>query len=147
MILGFVYLAGLDNPELEKIEVQLHNVEVSSVNKIDNDAQLEVTFLIKNPGEKTFTISNIRYELFANGKLVGNGQYSNADVALPGRVLFVPGAEIEIGNPMKITPTEAGQELYNSIINGEITDYSVKGTVTLQTSWSEIDKEFTSHLK
>ncbi len=61
---GIVYYASLDIPQLEQVEIKLSDVELLDVNSIENRAELKVTFLVKNPSEKTFTVSFISYELF-----------------------------------------------------------------------------------
>ena len=91
-----VWYASLDNTELEQVEIKLLNVEVKDVNKIENSAKLEVTFLVKNPSEKTFTVPIIGYQLYADGQLLGSGQYSTEDIAMPGRAVFYSGVEIPL---------------------------------------------------
>ena len=98
-LMGFIVFYGsLDVPEIETTEIELHSVEVIEVNTIENRAKLEVAFLVKNPSEKTFTIPLISYDLYANGKHIGVGQYSTQDIAMPGRAAFYPGAEIPLKN-------------------------------------------------
>ena len=46
---GIVYYASLDNPQLERIEIELTNVEIIDVNNIENQAKIQTTFLVKNP--------------------------------------------------------------------------------------------------
>jgi len=78
-----VWYASLDNSELEQVEIKSLNVVVGDINKIENSAKLEVTFLVKNPSEKTLTVPIISYKLYADGILLGSGQYSTEDVAMP----------------------------------------------------------------
>lgn len=139
---GFVYYASLDNPALEQIEIQLTDVEIIDVNNIENKAKLQTTFLVKNPSEKTFTVAVISYELFANGNSIGTGQYSTADIAMPGRAAFYPGSEIPLTNIFQLISTESNSAEYQSIIEGESLQYSVKGIVTVETAWSLVEKEF-----
>ena len=89
MMGGFVYYASLDNPQLEQVEIRLGDVMVRDVNKIEETAKLEVVFLVKNPGEKTFTVPIISYQLFADGQLLGSGQYSTEDVACQVEQYFI----------------------------------------------------------
>ena len=133
---GFVYYASLDNPALEQIEIQLTDVEIIDVNSIENKAKLQTTFLVKNPSEKTFTVAIIAYELFVNGNSIGTGQYSTADIAMPGRAAFYPGSEIPLKNIFQLISTESNAGEYQSIIEGESVQYSVKGIVTVETAWS-----------
>ena len=144
---GIVYYASLDNPELERLEIELTNVEILDVNNIENKAKLQTTFLVKNPGDKTFTVAIISYELFVNDNSIGTGQYSTADIAMPGRAAFYPGSEIPLTNIFQLILTDTNAPEYQSIIEGESVQYSVKGIVTVETAWSLVEKEFESSIE
>ncbi|MCH8859844.1 MAG: hypothetical protein IH843_01655 [Thaumarchaeota archaeon] len=144
---GIVYYASLDIPELELMEIKLDNVELIDVNSIENKVKLRTTFLVKNPSEKTFTVATIVYDLFVNGKSIGAGAYSTADIAMPGRAAFYPGSEIPLKNIFELILTDTNAQEYQSIIEGESLQYSVKGIVTVETAWSLIEKEFESSLE
>lgn len=139
-----VWYASLDNPELKQVEVKLLNVEVRDVNKIENSAKLEVTFLVKNPSEKTFTVPIIGYQLYADGKLLGSGQYSTEDISMPGRAVFYSGAEIPLKNTFVLNKSDVNSEIYQAVLNGNISSFSAEGSITTETSWSLIEKEFKS---
>ena len=139
---GFVYYASLDNPQLEQVEIDLFSVEVLEVNNVENRAILEVTFLVGNPSEKTFTVPSITYELSANGKSIGQGKYSTEDISMPGRAAFYPGSEIPLKSRFILTEATVDSSIYQSIINGEDLDYSATGIITAETSWSLVEKEF-----
>ena len=144
--LGFYYYANLDIPELEKIQLEAIAVKVLDVNSIDNRANLEISFLVTNSGKKTITISNISYELFANGKPVGNGGYSTEDIALPGRALISPSDSIPLTSTFNFVSTEHVADEYLAITKGEQVSYIVKGSFTVQSAWTTVDKEFESTL-
>ena len=137
-----VWYASLDNPELEQVEIKLSNVEVLDVNKIENTAKLQVTFLVKNPSEKTFTVPLIGYKLFADGQLLGSGQYSTEDVSMPGRAVFYSEAEIPLKNIFVLNKSNVNSETYQAILDGNITSFTAEGVITTETSWSMIEKEF-----
>ena len=139
---GIIFYASLDNVELDQVEIKLTNVKLLDVNTIDNQAKFQVTFLIKNPSNKTLTVSVIDYKLYGDGELLGSGLYSTADIALPGRALFYPGAEIPLKNIFVLNKSEVNSEIYEDVINERITSFSAEGKITSQTTWSEIDKEF-----
>jgi len=143
---GIVYYASLDNPQLEQVEIELFDVELIDVNSIENQAKLQTTFLVKNPSEKTFTVSLISYELFANGNLIGSGQYSTQDISMPGRAAFYPGAEIPLKSTFQFVLSDVNAQEYQAITRGESVQYSVKGMITTETAWSLIEKEFQSSL-
>ena len=137
-----VWYASLDNPELEQVEIKMLNVEIKDVNKIENVAKLEVTFLVKNPSAKTFTVPLIGYQLYANGKLLGSGQYSTEDIAMPGRAVFYSGVEIPLKNTFILKKSEVNSEIYQGVLDGNLSSFSAEGMITTETSWSLVEKEF-----
>ena len=143
----FVFYASLDNPELEKIEIELAGVDLKDVNRIENRATLEISLLIKNPSEKTFTVSFISYELFVNDNSIGTGQYSTQDIAMPGRAAFYPGSEIPLKSTFQLVLSDVNAQDYQSITRGESVQFSVKGTITTESAWGLVDKEFQSSMK
>lgn len=147
LMVWFVYYASLDNPSLEQAEIELVNVELRDVNSLKNQAKYDVTFLVTNPSEKTFTVSQIGYQLYGDGELLGSGQYSTADIALPGRAIVSSGASVPLKNTFVLSMSEENSDVYNSMINKEITNFMAEGSLTTQTSWSVIESEFKSELK
>ena len=143
---GIVYYASLDNISLEQAEIKLASVELTDVSNINNQAKFDVTFLVKNPSEKTFTVSQIGYQLFSNDELIGSGQYSAIDVALPGRAVFYPGAEVPLKSMLTLSKSEVNSEIYDDMINNRITSFTAEGSITTETSWSISEKEFKSDL-
>ncbi|MDH3854367.1 MAG: hypothetical protein OES23_07925 [Nitrosopumilus sp.] len=141
---GIIFYASLDNAHLEQVEIKLTDVKLMDINKIENQAKFEVTFLVKNPGDKTLTVSVIDYQLYGDDVLLGSGLYSTADVALPGRALFYSGAEIPLKNTFVLSKSEMNSEIYEKAINEKITNFTSEGNITTQTAWSEIDKDFTT---
>ena len=139
---AIVWYASLDNPALEQIEIEIMDVEVFSENKVENTAKLTVTFLVKNPSEKTFTVSLIGYQLYADGKLLGSGQYSTVDVAMPGRAIFSSGAEIPLKNTFELDRSELNNEVYQAVLADEISSFKADGVITAETAWSVFEKEF-----
>ena len=141
---GIIYYASLDNVDLEQVEIKLTNVKLMNVNTIDNQAKFEVTFLVANPSDKTLTVPIIDYQLSGDGELLGSGQYSTADIALPGRAIFYSGAEIPLKNTFVLNKSEVNSEIYEKAINEKITNFTSEGKITTQTSWSETDIDFTT---
>jgi len=145
-MLGLVYYASLDNPQLQKAQLDLVSVKVLENNTIDKRATLELTFLITNPGEKTVTISNISYELFVNDKNVGNGQYSTEDIAMPGRAGIYAGQAVEIPSKFNLVYTDQIANEYSMITNGDQVSYKVKGVISVESAWSIVEKPFEATL-
>ena len=141
---GIIWYASLDNPQLEQAQIELFDVKVFSVNKVENSAKLTVTFLVKNPSEKTFTVPIIGYQLYADDQLLGSGQYSTEDIAMPGRAVFYPDSEIPLKNTFVLIKSELNSEIYQAVLDGRINSFSAEGIITTETSWSLIEKEFKS---
>ncbi len=139
---GIVFYASLDNDELDQVEIELTNVELIDVNTINNQAKFNVTFLVKNPSDKTFTVSVIDYKLYGDGILLGSGLYSTADITLPGRALFTSGAEIPLKNIFLLSMEDVNSETYQAMIDNKIRSFSAEGTIITQSSWSEAENEF-----
>ncbi len=143
---AIVWFASLDNPDLEKVEIELTDVEVISVNKVANSAKLNVTFLIKNPSEKTFTVPLIAYQLYADGELLGSGLYSTTDIAMPGRALFIAGAEIPLKNVYDLNMSDVNNEIYQAILDDDVSSFRAEGVITAESAWSTIEKKFDSSI-
>lgn len=146
MMGGIVFYASLDNPQLEQVEIRLDDVKIIDVNKIDNTAKLEVTFLVKNPSDKTFTVPIISYQLFADGILLGSGQYSTEDISMPGRAVFYSGVEIPLKNTFVLVKSNVDSGIYDSVVSEKISNFSAEGSITTETSWSIIEKDFKTSL-
>ena len=141
---GIVFYASLDNAQLEQAEIELFSVELIDVDNVNNQAKFDVTFLVKNPSDKAFTVGVIDYQLFTNGIELGSGQYSAMDVALPGRAVFSSGDQIPLNSIFVLTKSEINPEIYEDMINERINSFAAEGILTTQTSWSTIDKEFST---
>ncbi|MEK0320258.1 MAG: hypothetical protein QQN61_04090 [Nitrosopumilus sp.] len=142
MMGGFFYYGSLDNVPLGKVEIKLTNVELRDISSIDNQARFDVTFLIKNPSDKTFTISQIEYQLYNDEILLGSGLYSTTDITLPGRAAFFPGTEIPLKNIFVLNESEVDSKIYQAAIQNKIDSFSAKGIITVQSSWITVEKEF-----
>lgn len=141
-----VFYGSLDVPEIEQTEIELQSVEVIQVNTVENTARLQISFLVKNPGEKTFTVPIISYDMYANGKHIGVGSYSTEDISMPGRAAFYPGAEIPLKNFFNLVRSEANSDVYQMIVDGNNIQYTVEGNITIETAWALIEKDFQSSL-
>jgi len=142
MMGGIVYYASLDNVHLEQVEIKLTSVELKDINTIDNQARFNVTFLVKNPSDKTFTVSLIGYQLYGDGILLGSGLYSTADIAMPGRAAFFPGTEVPLKSVFVLDKSEVNSEIYQAATENKINNFSAEGIITTESSWSLIEKEF-----
>jgi len=139
---GIFYYGSLDIVPLEQVEIKLTNVELVDVNTIDNQAKFDVTFLVKNPSDKTFTVPLIGYQLYGDGILLGSGEYSTEDITLPGRAAFFPGTEIPLKSIFVLSKSEVNSEIYQDVIENRINSFSAEGSITTQSTWMTVDIEF-----
>lgn len=145
MMGGIVFYASLDNEKLEQAEVKLTNVELIE-NDLKDQIKLNITFLVNNPSDTTFTVSLIQYDLYADGILLGSGEYSTEDISMPGRASFFPNTEIPLKNIFEVNKAEIETKTVQNIIENKIGKFSVEGIITTQTTWTVIEKEFKSEL-
>jgi LEA14-like dessication related protein len=142
MMGGIIYYASLGNAELEQAEIELSSVELIDNGTTEDQIKFNVTFLVKNPSDTTFTVSVIEYNLYNNGVLLGSGKYSTEDVSMPGRASFFPNTEIPLNNIFVLNKADVGSEIFQSAT--ENTHFSAEGIITIQTTWTVSEKEFKS---
>ena len=140
LMAGIVYYASLDNISLGQVEVELTDVALREAG--ENEAKFTLTFLVKNSSEKTFVVPVIEYQLYGDDVLLGSGKYSTEDVALPGRAQLLPGAEVPLKNIFILNKSEINSEIYQSMINNEITNFIAEGMIITQSTWSVAETEF-----
>ena len=143
---GIVYFSTFDIPELEQSELELLSVNVKEIDSIDNRMTLNLVFGITNHGDRTVTVPEISWELFADGKSLGSSSYSISDIPLTGRALLTSGLEVPIQSEMTINLTDDIEDVYNAIAVGENLDYRVVGQYTVETAWQVIDMQFESSI-
>ena len=143
---GIVYFSTFDIPELEQSELELLSVNVKEIDSIDNRMTLNLVFGITNHGDRTVTVPEISWELFADGKSLGSSSYSISDIPLTGRALLTSGLEVPIQSEMTINLTDDIEDVYNALAAGENLDYRVVGQYTIETAWQVIDMQFESSI-
>ena len=143
---GMVYYSTLDFPELEKSELELLSVDVVEIDSIDNRITLNIIFGVTNFGERTVTVPEISFELFANGKSLGSSSYSVSDIPLNGRALMLSGMQVPLVGEITINLTDDIKDIYEAIAAGESLDYRVTGQYTIETAWQVIDIQFDSSI-
>ena len=143
---SMVWFSTLDFPELEKSELELLSVDVVEIDSIDNRITLNIIFGITNFGERTVTVPEISYELFANGRSLGSSSYSVSDIPMTGRALLISGMQVVLESKMTINLTDDIKHVYKSIANGESVGYRVNGQYTIETAWQVLDIQFDSSI-
>ena len=143
---GIVYYSTFDIPELEKSEFELLSVSVVEIDSIQNRMYVDVVFGITNHGERTVTVPEISFQLFANGKSIGSSSYSVSDIPLNGRALMLTGMQVPLVGKITINLTDDIKDIYEAMAAGESLDYRAVGQYTIETAWQVIDTKFDSSL-
>jgi len=143
---GIAYYSTFDIPELERSEIELLSVNVIEIDSIENRMYLEVVFGITNHGERTVTVPEIGFQLFANGKSLGSSSYSVSDIPLNGRALMLSGMQVPLVAEITINQTDDIKDIYEAIAAGESLDYMVTGQYRIETAWQVIDVQFDSSI-
>jgi len=143
---GIVYYSTLDFAELEQSEMELLSVDLVEIDSIDNRISLNLVFGVTNHGERTVTVPEISYELFANGKSLGSSSYSVSDIPLNGRALLLSGMQVPLVGEITINLTDDIIDVYEAIAAGESLDYKVTGQYTIETAWQVLDVQFDSSI-
>jgi hypothetical protein len=143
MMGGIIYYASLGNAELEQVEIELQSVELIEASLQKDQIKFNVTFLVENPSDTTFTVSVIEYNLYKNGVLLGPGKYSTEDVSMPGRASFFPNTEIPLKNIFVLDKADVESEILDLVTDGT-NNFSAEGKIITQNTWTTIEKEFKS---
>ena len=143
---GIVYYSTFDFAELEQSEMELLSVDLVEIDSIDNRITLNLVFGVTNYGERTVTVPEISFELFANGKSLGSSSYDVLDIPLNGRALMMSGMQVPLVGEITINLTDDIKDIYEAMAAGESLDYRVVGQYTIETAWQVIDTKFDSSL-
>jgi len=143
---GIVYYSTFDIPELEKSEFELLSVSVVEIDSIQNRMYVDVVFGITNHGERTVTVPEISFQLFANGKSIGSSSYSVSDIPLNGRALMLTGMQVPLVGKITINLTDDIKDIYEAMAAGESLDYRAVGQYTIETAWQVIDIQYDSSI-
>ncbi|MGI0101672.1 MAG: hypothetical protein ACREA7_03645 [Nitrosotalea sp.] len=142
LMLFFYLYANSFQPQLEQITISVQNIKVLDVNKISNQADLEIDYVLSNPTTITSTISTIDYTLYANGQNVGDGHYSVEDIPMAGRPALFADSNATVPDTLKLVRSNSTGAMYDSIVRGDPVKYEIKGQVTIESNLTLITKDF-----
>jgi len=142
LMLFFYLYADTFQPTLQQVNINLQTVKVLNIDKINNRANLEVDYFLSNPTTVTSTISTIDYELYADGKDLGEGHYTVEDIPMAGRPALFSGGNTTVTDTFGLIKNSNISDVYDSIIKGEPVKYEAKGQVTIESTLTLITKDF-----
>ena len=147
LMMLFLYLyANSFQSDLEKVTISVDSVKVLDENKLDKRAHLDVRFNLQNPTSITLTVSTINYELFANGKSLGQGHLSTEDIPEAGSPILFANDNATLPNTFDLVNTDGIANEYSDIMNNQPIKYEIKGQVTIQSFLTEVTKDFDVNL-
>ena len=65
---------------------------------------------------------------------------------ITGRAIFSTGAEIPLKNTFELNKSEVSNEIYQAVIDDAVSSFRAEGTITTESAWSTIEKEFDSSI-
>ncbi len=146
MMLYFVFYANSFQPELQKVQINLVSVKLLDVDKIDKRAHLQVDYQLINPTTVTTTVSTINYDLYTNGKKIGEGHYSVEDIPMAGRPALFPGGNVTVSDQFELVNTGNIADEYTAITSGQPMKFESKGQVTIESAWTMVTNDFDLNL-
>ena len=146
MMLFFYLYANSFQDDLGKVTVSVDSIKVLNENKLNKRANLDVRFDFQNPTSITLTISTINYELFANGKSLGQGHLSTEDIPEAGRPILFAKNNAIIPNTFELVSTDSIAKEYSDITNNQPIKYEIRGQVTIQSFLTAVTKDFDTTL-
>jgi len=142
MMLFFYLYANSFQVDLDKVTVQLQNVSFIDQNKLDKRANLDVRFNIQNPTSIVLTVSTINYQLYANGKNLGEGHFTTEDIPEAGRPALFANSNLTLPTTFELVSNEKISSEYMSITTNQPIKYEVKGQITIESFLTAVTKDF-----
>lgn len=142
MMLFFYLYANSFQSDLEKVTIQVDSIKVLDENKVNKRAHLDVRFDLQNPTAITLTVSEINYELFANGNSLGEGHLSEEDIPEAGRPILFANNNATLPDTFDLVSNDNIANEYSAITSNQPVKYEIKGQVTIQSFLTEVTKDF-----
>ena len=142
MMLFFYLYANSFQGDLDKVTIQIESIKVLDEDKLDKRAHLDVRFNLVNPTSIVLTISTINYQLYANGKSIGEGHFTTEDIPEAGRPALFAKSNLTLPNTFELVSNEKITEEYSAITTHQPVKYQLKGQVTIESFLTAIIKDF-----
>jgi hypothetical protein len=138
--------------DLNQLTISVSKVEAVNPD-VANDTQrvqLNVYFNVYNPTRNVLTTSRLDYQLFADGKPLGQGILSYEDIPLNGRPQLYYHSNTTLKSLFKPTYSNANISLLNKLLsNPDIVKqikWRVEGEAQIESGFSSTPKQFSAEL-
>jgi LEA14-like dessication related protein len=138
--------------DLNKLTIKLSKVEAvpPDITNASQKPQLNVYFDVYNPTQQTLTTSGIDYQLFADGKSLGNGTKSYEDIPLNGRPQLYSNSNVTVKSSFPLTPSNANSSIFKRMLSSPAAvkqiKWRVEGVAQIESGFSTSPKKFSTHL-
>ena len=137
--------------DLNKLSIKLSKVEAvpQDITNASQKAQLNVYFNVYNPTQQTLTTSRIDYQLFADGKSLGNGTLSYEDIPLNGRPQLYYNSNSTLKSSFQLTSSVDSSILKRMLSSPQAAKqikWTVEGIAQIESGFSTEPKKFSSQL-
>ena len=133
--------------DVEKVNIDLTRVALSSGAAGDQELTLQITFTVVNANDITLTTSKIEYELFADEKPVGTEILSYEDIPVNGRPALFPATSVPLTDSFILKYSDEKAEIFNIIMtNSTQLDWRVTGNAIIESGTTFVPKEFSDEL-
>ena len=145
LVIVFYPLIVKTDIDLSKIDIRLDKVEVVPSNQTDQTVTVKPTFTITNTNDITLTTESIDYQLYANGKSVGSGTISYADVPVIGRPEMFSNTTVKIPGSFDVQLSSDNADIFKQIrSNSTQVTWSATGTASIESGTTIAPKDFTA---
>jgi LEA14-like dessication related protein len=141
------YISSLTATELDRVTIELLDVEPVPVGQEQRTGQIDVVFRVTNPTDKTVTTSKIEYDLIADNTELGNSILSYEDVPPNGRPTILPHRSINLTSLFQLPTSQPAQINFSKLANGSLDiDWKVQGIARIESAVTLHEKPFTDEL-
>src|SRR5919205_3226431 len=137
-------------PDVNKLRISLLKVEAvpQDITNASQKPQLNVYFNVYNPIQQTLTTSGIEYQLFADGKSLGNGTLSYEDIPLNGRPQLYYNSNSTLKSSFLLTSSNANIPIIKRMLSNpeaaKQIKWSVEGVAQIESGFSSSPKKFST---
>jgi LEA14-like dessication related protein len=141
------YISSLTATRLDRVTIELLDVEPVPVSQEQNNGQMDVVFRLTNPTDKTVTTSKIEYDLIADNTELGNSILSYEDVPPNGRPTILPNRSINLTSLFQLPTSQPTQIIFGKLANSSSDiDWKVEGVARIESAVTLHEKPFTDEL-